>query len=492
MAVLIFGFSLMGKSQLRLDTLSWKERFTMFLQEENGIYVSDEMYPGNFLFNLSGNPEVDFKKLNSGLFLEPSPKLYEYYFFLENLSPEKKHQLIRTFSFYENDILAVLVEAELPPELKYLPPAISAMNTIAVGDMHRTGIWQLTHFQAMLNGGQIDKLVDERLHPLKSIRFATRQLKNDFEIYNDYNLAVAALICGNTQVKNVLAKAGENAEWNEIIEILPENFQETVAAFQAMTVFLNTNEFVKTEEFVQEKPDTIILNQQIHFDQLSRVAGINNSELQFLNPQFKHSIIPASEKTYQLALPVVTKNEFLTMQDSVLETGDSTLFQIAKQRIEYPPEPLRSFIGQAAKDIEIEGKTRLGYMLKSGDVLGIIAEKFDVSVTDLKYWNNIYNERRIRAGQKISVFVPDEKARYFADLFSNNDVTDNDYQGNSVDYSDAAKYRKMEHVVQNGESPFVIAQKYDGVTPEAILLWNHIDNARKIQIGQKLILYIPK
>ena len=109
-------------------------------------------------------------------------------------------------------------------------------------------------------------------------------------------------------------------------------------------------------------------------------------------------------------------------------------------------------------------------MLQTGDVLGIIAEKFDVSVSDLKYWNNIYNERRIQAGQKISVFVPDEK----------------------VDYYSGFKTRKVEHIVKNGESPFVIAQKYEGVTPEAILQWNHIDNARKIQIGQKLIIYIPK
>jgi membrane-bound lytic murein transglycosylase D len=355
--------------------------------------------------------------------------------------------------------------------------------------MHRAGIWQLTHFQAVLNGAQIDKLVDERFHPIKSTRFAVNQLKHDFEIYNNNNLAVVALICGNTEVKNALAEAGENATWNEINELLPNYFQETVAAFQAMTVFLKTNKFIRNDEFAINKPDTIFPDKQIHFEQLVKISGLTITDLKFLNPQFKHSIIPAGENTAEVALPAGTKNEFLAIQDSIFEIEDSTLFQIAEQRIEYPPEPNRSFIGQAAKDIEIDGKTRIEYMLQTGDVLGIIAEKFDVSVSDLKYWNNIYNERRIQAGQKISVFVPDEKAAFYAEMTA----PTGGKEKTVVDYSKIpANRKKVQHIVQNGESPFVIAKKYDGVTPEAILQWNHIGNARKIQIGQKLILYIPK
>ena len=51
---------------------------------------------------------------------------------------------------------------------------------------------------------------------------------------------------------------------------------------------------------------------------------------------------------------------------------------------------------------------------------------------------------------------------------------------------------KVEHIVKSGESPYVIAKKYDGVTPEQILQWNGVKDARKIQIGQKLIIYLDK
>lgn len=490
LVVLVFGIQLKGWSQPGLDTLAWQERFTMFLQtDEPNEFLTDEIYPGSFSFKPSQNPVAGYNKMDPELFPEPSLKLTEYYSYLENLNSGEKQKLIRTFSFFKDDFQSILEKEGLPADLKYLPPTLSAMNFWAVGDMRRAGIWQLTHFQAVLNGAQIDKLADERFHPLKSARFAVNQLKHDFEIYNDYNLAVAALICGNTEVKNAMAQAGENGGWNEISDYLPEYFQQTLAAFQAMTVFLNANKFIQNERVVFEKPDTILLDKQIHFVQLAKINGLSISELKFFNPQFKHSIIPAGVNTFEVALPAGVKNEFLAMQDSIFEVEDSILFQIAEQRIEYPPEPTRSFIGQAAKDIEIDGKTRIEYMLQTGDVLGIIAEKFDVSVSDLKYWNNIYNERRIQAGQKISVFVPDEKVLFFSEMAA----PSRENEKAVVDYSKIpADRKKVEHIVQNGESPFVIAKKYDGVTPEAILQWNHIDNARKIQIGQKLILYIPK
>ena len=59
-------------------------------------------------------------------------------------------------------------------------------------------------------------------------------------------------------------------------------------------------------------------------------------------------------------------------------------------------------------------------------------------------------------------------------------------------YEDYNLANKLEHIVKSGESPYTIAKKYDGVTADKILEWNNIDDARKIQIGQKLILYIKK
>ena len=204
---------------------------------------------------------------------------------------------------------------------------------------------------------------------------------------------------------------------------------------------------------------------------------------------------------YSLRLGEFVFNNCLFEQPLIFPGRNITLlFQPVTQKIEYPPEPNRQYVGESAKDLTIEGKTKIEYQLKTGDVLGIIAEEYNVKVSDLKYWNNIYDERRIRAGQKINIFVPDDRADYYTSL-DETDAEKTDSKENmekQILQSSALSVlepvnpqNKVEHVVKSGESPYVIAKLYEGVTPEMILEWNHIDNPRKIQIGQKLILY-PK
>ncbi len=485
-------FSLTVKAQVNLDTLSRKQLFEFHLNQ-----LDDEMccFSGNltgssFKDFVADNPVNYYRQLDLSFFSEPHKNLAAFYTRLNLLEEEKLIVLFNYYYLFEREIEAIILDEGLPPEFKLLPPALSAMNIFSEGKNYRVGIWQLTHFQAVLKDARINKMVDERYHPLKSTVFAARQLKKNYQLYNDYNFAVAAFICGNVPVQNALAEKGENASFKDIVENLPKDFYEFIPLFQALSVVLETDKLrsdFQNAEFL--KSDTVIINAQLHLSQVSGATGIPPKRLKFFNPHFKHSIIPGHENDYQLLLPKGYKTKFIALKDSVFQSGNDSLFLVAKQHIEYPPEPTRSFIGQAAKDIEIDGKTRLEYMLKTGDVLGMIAEKFDVSVSDLKYWNNIYNARRIRAGQKISVFVPDEKVTLYSEIAApprEKEITETD------DSQIPAGSKKVEYVVKSGESPFVIAQKYDGVTPEAILQWNHINNARKIQIGQKIILYIPK
>ena len=177
-------------------------------------------------------------------------------------------------------------------------------------------------------------------------------------------------------------------------------------------------------------------------------------------------------------------------QDSVYNSFDSTLFSVTVQNIEYPPAPGRQYAGEKVSNLKIEGKTKITYMLQTGDVLGIIAEKYDVRVSDLKYWNNISNERRIQAGKTLIIFVDDDKVDYYAGLqkkpktnASTPGITEQLQQTSPLaDYQPKNKGRKVEHTVKS-------AKKYAGVKPEDILIWNNISDARKIQIGQKLIVY---
>lgn len=490
------------------DTIIYElqQKFKFGLNELSTLccFADTSFSCGKFHSEKMTDIEAYYEKLNPVLFPQTSVLTLQYYAFFNNLPTVQKENFIRYFSFNEKYFERVLQSAGLPGELKYLAPAFSAMSRNSRFIDGKAGIFQLTHFQALLNGLQVDKMVDERLNVhLATIGFA-RLISENVEIFGSHELAVLAYIFGNVKMKNALYFAGENPSLNELLYNLPEPGKHYIALFQATAVFLNTNRFKQVvHPFVKEDlPDTVRIYKELHFQQVSRVINIPEELLQFLNPQFKFSIVPGNLKPVKMAVPKGKRDDFVLWQDSIYNSYDSTLFQLAAQEIEYPPAPNRQYLGEPVKDLEIEGKTKIKYRIKTGDVLGIIAEDFEVSVTDLKYWNNITNERKIQAGKLLDIFVDNENAGYYTELASKKNTnvksgTPNLAVGIHLNstlsiFNELNALPKLEHVVKSGESPFTIAKKYNGVSPDEILQWNNIDDARKIQIGQKLTIYIKK
>lgn len=490
-------------SSSKTDTISsaFKVGFFKNLDELNNLYCwSDTSFKvGKCEFRSVQSIEDEFQSLNLPFYSDYTEQTELFYRFFDELEIEKKTRLIQFFSIYETEFNRIFRKAELPIELKYLAPALSAMNPKASGENQRAGVWQLTHFQALLNGNQINKLIDERYDILISAHTVIKQIRKNLEQFESLDLAIAAYLLGNVKVSNAAFLSDKRAK--DIINFLPASYIEKIAAVQAMAVFLNVNK-LKTDKLLVLNRDLykVKVNRQLHFQQVTDVIGVPVAQLQYLNPQFKFSIVPVENKAVDLRLPKDRWDDFLVWQDSIYSSYDSTFFQLVTQKIEYPPAPNRQYAREPVKDLEIEGKTKIQYRLKTGDVLGIIAEIYDVRVADLKYWNNIYNERKIQAGQKLDIFVDDDKVDYYLSLTKSQTVINsNGFQANQTAKNsapvvsfDISNAKKIEHVVKSGESPYLIAQKYDGVTPDLILEWNNIDDARKIQIGQKLIVYLKQ
>lgn len=456
-------------------------------------------YPWNEANFLPGKLELASRQmmkreLKDAKVFAHNPDAFETYFsVLDHLPAPDKVIFIKSFYYYQPEIKEELHKAGLGEDLQYLPAVLSAFNTFAKSSFKRAGAWQLTHFQGVLNGLQINKLVDERLDVLKATHAAVQELKKNEALFDHPKKAMLAFVFGKTEIKNLCRRAGgENCSVHKLLEIAPKEMTDFVAAYQATAAFLSQNKFIPEQELQKTAETKVRL--QTHFEQISAVLPISVKKLQFLNPQFPYFIVP---ERASITLPEKIKQDFLFLQDSIYNGVDSTLFEMVAQKIEYPPAPNRQYVGEKVKDLEIEGKTKIKYTIKSGDVLGFIAEDYDVRVADLKYWNNIYNERKIQAGKTLDIFVDDENADYYRGL---QQQTAKKKKPKTVvpDFASATlpgivipeSARKIEHIVKSGESPYVIAQKYDGVTPEKILEWNSISDARKIQIGQKLIIYI--
>jgi membrane-bound lytic murein transglycosylase D len=142
------------------------------------------------------------------------------------------------FSFYEKQLDAGFKKAGLPVELKYIAPAISGLNQNYIGENGTAGIWQLTHFQAVLNGLEVNQWLMNGLIPNFQHLAFTAVMKQNFATFKTPELAILGYLYGNTKVKNAISFAGENASLTEILKYLPESANLFIAAFQATAVFL--------------------------------------------------------------------------------------------------------------------------------------------------------------------------------------------------------------------------------------------------------------
>ncbi len=451
----------------------------------------------DFTINQEFSFSEAFSKSQLSFFKGALPDAHYYFNFLSTLNSIDKQHLLFCFAEIETDLEQELTKAGLSADWRYLPAALSMLNPNAKASYKRLGIWQLTHFQAVLGGLQLNRLVDERLNCQMASAAAVKQLVANKLIYSSEELAVLAFEVGNTKLKNTLACCGEEKSPEQILALLPNEVHSTIAMFQAFAAFFSVNKAILPLQ--NASPDTVWVNRQTHFKQIAQSIAVSENELSFLNPQYRYAIVPANEKGCRLLLPKGKHDAFVFHADSIFYVRDSSLYDVLAQKIEYPPAPNRQYVGEKVKELQIEGKTKLNYTIKSGDVLGFIAEEYDVRVADLKYWNNIYNERKIQAGKVLDIFVDNAKADYYLALqkqeqkkeTSVNNVPD--FSRSSLPTFEVPKYaKKVEHVVKSGDSPYLIAKKYKGVTAEEILQWNGIKDARKIQIGQKLIIYLQQ
>lgn len=238
----------------------------------------------------------------------------------------------------------------IPLEMKYLSIVESALKPRAKSRVGATGLWQFMFATGKQYGLDVSSYVDERSDPIKSTKSAATYLSKLYEIFGDWDLALAAYNSGPGNVSKAIRRSGGYENYWNIRHNLPRETAGYVPAFLAtMYIF----EFAEEHGFKPEKPqfhyvetDTIRVKQMITLDQVSEVTQVPIEELQFLNPSYKLDIIPHIEgkditcafQGKQLDLLWLTKSKFMVMQKQSLTKEKnlyhSFLMQIPKQYIE--------------------------------------------------------------------------------------------------------------------------------------------------------------
>ena len=212
-------------------------------------------------------------------------------------------------------------DAGIPDEIKYLSIVESQLNPYAVSRVGATGPWQFMTNTAKTYGLNMDNYVDERRDPIQSSYAAAAYLKDAYQQFGDWLLAIASYNCGKSNVIRAIEKANGATDFWSIRQYLPVETRGYVPAYIAVTYVMN---YYKKYNIVPQscnismKTDTVLVNKYISLNSVSKVLKISLSQLTILNPSYKMMIVngsPAAPKT--LVLPRDAKERYGAMYDAL-------------------------------------------------------------------------------------------------------------------------------------------------------------------------------
>ncbi len=311
-------------------------------------------------------------------------------------SPRQLAALQQRKQYYFPLFEDVLGRYGLPYELCYLPVIESALNPQAHSPMGAAGLWQIMPSTGKKYGLEINSLVDERMDPLRSTEAACRFLQVLYNIFGDWNLAIAAYNCGPGNVNKAIHRASGKRDFWSIYEYLPRETRGYLPIFIAAAYVMNYADLhgiCPADGDMTMLVDTIMTDQRQHFKQIADNLDVSIAELRRLNPQYARDILPGG-KMYALCLPIDKTGAYVDKQDTILAYQAQEL--LCSRRAEIDMLHKTSIGG----GYSVNGITY--YKVKQGDTLSGIAQKFHVSVRQLKAWNGLHSDL-IRQGQKLRV-----------------------------------------------------------------------------------------
>lgn len=294
----------------------------------------------------------------------------------------------------------------MPMELKYLPVIESALNTGAVSPVGAAGLWQFMPSTGKMYGLEVNTLVDERRDPLKASYAAARFIKDLYNIYGDWHLAIAAYNCGPGNVNKAIRRSGGKRDFWSIYPYLPAETRSYVPIFIAanyvMTYYSNHN-LCPSDFDMPAYTDTVLVEERVSFTEIASTLKIPIEELKILNPQYRRDIIPGNGGTYYLRLPNHYASKFVELKDTIYAHSRAKEQVVKEDSIAHKQEDAPIFDShKRKKEKEKNSHKKTTYKVRNGDNLSDIADKYNVSVSDIKKWNGL-NKSKIMSGQRLII-----------------------------------------------------------------------------------------
>jgi len=299
------------------------------------------------------------------------PSVQSHIRFFNTAIRDRFEQWLLRLGRYQPLVENIFAEFHLPSDLVYLSLVESGFNPYAYSRAKATGPWQFMKGTAKVYGLRVDSYVDERRDPIKSTVAAARYLRDLYDMFGTWPLAMAAYNAGEGKVMRALHKA-QAESFSDISKtrLIRRETKEYVPRFMAATIIAknpvrygfsqSSTELHQFEEVIVDRP--------LHFRAIANVSGVSYEELRLLNPELRRDATPPGGENYHLKVPV----GFKTKVEQLLQRIPSHKF---------PPLPARPQFAST--------KTSLRYKVQGGDTLEKIAKRFRVPLKTLKTRNSL-------------------------------------------------------------------------------------------------------
>ena len=383
-------FDIPESMMLDIDSLmnNWQSRTLLQLLEGDSICEAQPVSDSIYADRLDRLPSIIEMTYN-----DVTKQFIERY---ANRNRRLVSNMLGLSTYYMPMIESALDSYNMPLELKYLPIIESAFNPKAVSRVGAKGLWQFMFPTGKIYGLKVNSYIDERFDPLKSTHAAIRYLRDLHKFFKSWDLAIAAYNCGPGNVKKAIIRSGGKTNFWQIYRFLPRETRGYIPAFIAVNYIMNYYEehgISPMQPAITIATDTVHVNKNLHFSQVSELCNIELDAIRAMNPQYIRDIVPGKSETCVLRLP----NETIT---SLLNLGDSVYKH--KEDIFFPATQL----AQLEKNVKLnDGGRGTGkrHKVRNGETLSTIARKYGVSVKQIMRANGMKNTN-IRAGRYINIY----------------------------------------------------------------------------------------
>jgi membrane-bound lytic murein transglycosylase D len=303
------------------------------------------------------------------------------------------------FPIYEK----IFREAGIPPEIKYLSIVESKLDPTAVSKVGATGPWQFMSTTAKNYGLNMNEYIDERRDPIQASYAAAAYLKDAYQEFGDWLLAIASYNCGKSSVERAIAKAGAMDFWT-IRQYLPAETRNYVPAYIAISYVMNyagKHNIQPDNWTIAAKTDTVLVDQFVTLASVARALNTDVNNLVILNPAYKRQIVNGTNASLRkIIIPSSSHRNFTALYNALNNIAAPVVIEPEPPAPVVTPAPVLAAAPVNVVKTVPGTKTPDFYIVKKGETLADVAANHGLEVRELQTWNHISS---VTEGQRVKL-----------------------------------------------------------------------------------------